>query len=74
MLAVFDSDDARYTFELSVIGDITGEGNVNSRDLSLFMEYLIGTADFNGVYVTSADLSDDGKLDVKDLAMMHRMY
>ena len=73
MTAVFDSEAAKYTFELSVIGDITGEGNVNSRDLSLFMEYLIGTADFNGVYMISADLSVDGIVDVKDLAMMHRM-
>lgn len=74
MTAVFDSDRAQYTFELSVIGDITGEGNVNSRDLTLFMEYLLGTADFNGVYITSADLSEDGVPDVKDLAMLHRMY
>lgn len=74
MTAVFENDQAEYTFELSVIGDITGEGNVNSRDLSLLMEYLIGTASFNGVYITSADLSGDGALDVKDLALMHRMY
>ncbi len=73
MTAVFDSDRAQYTFELSVIGDITGEGNVNSRDRNLLMEYLIGSADFNGVYVTSADLSGDGILDVKDLALLHRM-
>ena len=73
MTVVFDCEAAKYTFELSVIGDITGEGNVNSRDLSLFMEYLIGTADFNGVYTISADLSGDGIADAKDLAMMHRM-
>lgn len=73
MTAVFESERCQYTFELSVIGDITGEGNVNSRDLSLLTEYLIGSADFNGVYITSADLSGDGRIDVKDLALMHRM-
>lgn len=73
MTAVFDSDRYRRIYELSVIGDITGEGNVNSRDLSLLTEYLIHTADFNGVYLLSADLSNDGKVDVKDLALMHRM-
>ena len=73
MTAVFENDHAKYTFELSVIGDITGEGNVNSRDLKLLMQFLIGIADFNGVYLTSADLSGDSRIDVKDLAMMHRM-
>ena len=73
MAVVFDSDQAEYTFELAVVGDITGEGNVNSRDLSLLMEYLIGTADFNGVYQLSADLSADGIVDVKDLSLMHKM-
>ena len=73
MTVVFDSDRAIYTFELSVIGDITGEGNVNSRDLHLLMEYLIDTAAFNGVYLISADLSNNGVVDVKDLALLHRM-
>ena len=51
-------------------GDMTGEGSVNSRDLKLLMEHLIGNADYNGVYLLSSDLSDDGKVDVIDLAMM----
>ncbi len=74
MTAVFDSDNARYTFELSVVGDLTGEGNVNSRDLTVLMEYLIGKSRFNGVYEISADLSGDGSIDVKDLALLHRAY
>ena len=72
MTVVFDSDSASYTFELSVIGDLTGEGNVNSRDLSVMMEYLIDQANLGGVYYRSADLSDDGVIDVKDLALLHR--
>ncbi len=68
--AIFSSDEDSIQFELSVIGDITGEGSVNSRDLKLLMDYLIGSADYNGVYLLSSDLSDDGKVDVIDLAMM----
>lgn len=68
--AVFSSDSDSITFELSVTGDITGEGSVNSRDLKLLMDHLIGKAAYNGVYVLSSDLSDDGKVDVIDLAMM----
>ncbi len=73
MTVVFESDSGSYTFELSVIGDLTGEGSVNSRDLSVLMEYLIGVTDFNGVYSLSADLSGDHIIDVKDLALLHRM-
>lgn len=73
MTAVFTSDDVIYTFELAVNGDLTGEGNRNSRDLNVLMDYLIGTADFNGVYSVAADLSDDGKVDVCDLAYLKSM-
>ncbi len=68
--AIFSSDEDSIQFELSVTGDITGEGSVNSRDLKFLMDHLIGNADYNGVYMLSSDLSDDGKVDVIDLAMM----
>ena len=71
--AVFSSDNDNTSFELSVTGDITGEGSVNSRDLKLLMDYLIGNADYNGVYLLSSDLSDNGIVDVIDLAMMAKL-
>ena len=74
MTAVFSSDSEKYSFELSVIGDLTGEGNVNSRDLKLLMDYMIGNADYNGVYLISSDLSGDGKIDVVDSAMLAKKY
>ena len=73
MNAVFTSDKYTFTYELSVIGDLTGEGSVNSKDLNTLMDYLIGSVDFDGVYLTSADLSNDGKADVIDSAMMKRL-
>ena len=70
MTAVFTFENTSYTFELSVEGDITGEGNRNSRDLTLLMDYLIGAADFNGVYSLAADISADGVVDVVDAAVL----
>ena len=67
MTVIFNSDSISYTFELSVIGDLTGEGNVNTRDLSVMAKYLTDQADFNGVYYLSADLSDDGVVDADDV-------
>lgn len=71
MTVVFSGIDT-YTYELSVIGDITGEGNVNSRDVSELMDYFLGNITFDGVYLDAADLSDDGRVDPLDLAMLCR--
>ena len=72
MCAVFEKEAQSLTFELSVIGDITGEGNVNSRDLTELMDYLVGSLCFDGVYAMAADLSDDGDVDALDLAILKR--
>ena len=74
MLAVFSKGDSSVSFELSVIGDITGEGSANSRDLTVLLDYLIGSADFNGAYLLSADLNGDGDIDVSDAARLKRSY
>ena len=74
MTVIFNSEQSSYTFELSVAGDITGEGNVNSRDVGMLMDYLIGSAAYDGVYLLSSDVSSDGNVDVMDLAILCRMY
>ena len=73
MTAVFTAGNSSVIYELAVDGDLTGEGSRNSRDLATLMDYLIGAADFNGVYEIAADLSGDGTVDVTDLALLKRM-
>ena len=68
MTAVFSSDEYNYTYELAVIGDITGEGNRNSRDINTLLDYLCGASDFNGVYTVAADVNRDNKVDACDAA------
>lgn len=72
MTVVFSAGNS-YTFELSVIGDITGEGNVNSRDVGELMDDFLGNLSFDGVYTDAADVSDDGTVDLLDLAMLCRL-
>ena len=71
--AVFVSGSNSVTFELSVNGDLTGEGNSNSRDVCTLLDYLIGAADFNGVYLSAADLSGDGTVNAVDAALLKRI-
>ena len=73
MTAVFEANNGdTVNFELSVVGDLSGEGNENSRDLNILLDHLIGEASFNGVYTLSADLSGDGSVDLVDAVMMKR--
>ena len=73
MTAVFSSDKSNYTYELAVTGDITGEGNRNSRDMNTLLDYLCGAADFNGVYTVAADVNHDNKVDICDAAELKSM-
>lgn len=73
MTAVFSSDNGSASFELSVTGDLTSEGSCNTRDLNILLDYLIGSADFNGVYTIAADINDDGVINVADAALLKRI-
>lgn len=59
-------------YEISVLGDITGEGNVKSNDVSALMSYFVNKSDLNGVYFKSADFNNDGSIDNKDLVRIAR--
>lgn len=70
--AVFSNSKETITFELSVNGDLTGEGSCNSRDLTILMDYLIGKVSFDGVYELSADIDHDNRINAVDLALLKR--
>ena len=59
-------------YEISVSGDITGEGNVKSNDVSSLMSYFVKKSDLFGVYLTSADFNNDGNINNKDLVGIAR--
>lgn len=70
--AVFFNNNSSYTFELSVMGDITGEGNMNTRDKKHMFGYLVGRFDMTGVFLDSADLDNNSIVDVVDLILLMR--
>ncbi len=71
--AIFFNNNERYVFELSVIGDLTGEGNVNTRDKRQIFGHAVGRIEMTGVFVTSADLDDSKEIDVIDIVLLLRM-
>ena len=60
------SSDAVASFALSVSGELTGEGNVNSKDRNALMDYLLGSWNFSGAYLYAADLNCDGEINLLD--------
>lgn len=62
------------TYNISVRGDITGEGNVKSNDISELMSMLTGKAQIIGVNSKSADYDLNGKIDNIDLVLLAQKY
>lgn len=70
--AIFSKGDKTYEFTFVVAGDLTGEGNSNSRDISLLTNYLLGEESLEGVYLKAADLNNDGEVNTLDLFLLNK--
>ena len=53
-----------------VMGDVTGEGNINSKDIYLLKEYILGKEEFSKYQMISADIKQNGVIDSVDLYML----
>lgn len=60
------------TFKLIVQGDITGTGSLSSRDISAFVNYLLGKTSLDETFLQAANINDDGEPDVIDLFLMYK--
>ena len=56
-----------------MIGDVTGEGNINSRDIYLMRDYLFGKAEFTKYQEISADVNKNGIIDSIDMYMIKKI-
>lgn len=61
------SGSVKEEYKIVIYGDITGEGNCNSRDIRLFMSALLGEETLAFPYNYAADLNRDGTIDAIDL-------
>lgn len=65
-------DDNKDTYIASVIGDITGNGNIEQIEVSKAIKHVIGLEkhQITGVYAVSTDVSGDGIIDQKDVSIL----
>ncbi|MBQ7964714.1 MAG: hypothetical protein IJ331_01385 [Ruminococcus sp.] len=69
-VVTFYNDEISFRYELSVKGDLTGEGNMNTRDKSMLFDYLLEEVIPTGVYVDAADLDYSNSVDIVDLVIL----
>ncbi|MCR5635939.1 MAG: dockerin type I repeat-containing protein [Clostridiales bacterium] len=54
-------------YSVVLTGDITGEGNINSKDINNFCDALVGNRVFSSAQSFAADVNKDGQIDLLDL-------
>lgn len=69
----FEKSGKKHTYIFIVLGDLTGEGNANSRDLYAMFGHLLDENPLSSPFTISADLNNDNKISNIDLVTLARM-
>ena len=61
-----------YEFHVVIFGELTGEGNINSRDINSIYNHLLGKTSLEDYFLMAADTNHDGVVDTLDLLEISR--
>ena len=53
-------------YEVFVLGDVSGDGQVDARDSLRILKYAVGTYELKDGYAIAADINKDGIIDARD--------
>lgn len=71
----FSRDEtAVHEWVIIVTGDVTGEGNINSRDLTTVKNHLLCGSPLDETALLAADINRDGVVNTLDLFLLRRMF
>ena len=59
-------------YEIAVLGDIDGDGAVNTKDTILIRRYLVDMIQLNKIQLLAADINQDGRVNVADVIYIRR--
>lgn len=54
------------TYSIVKIGDISGDGKIDSRDSLRILKYSVGAYEIKNSFIKAADINSDGKIDSRD--------
>ena len=60
------------SYPVVILGDVNGDGKVNSQDLRRTQRHILGVATVDGYALTAADTNQDGKVNSQDLRRAQR--
>lgn len=73
MNVTIKNDKSLYTYTTIVRGDVTGEGNVNSRDINEMFAHLLEDKKLQAPYRLAGDLNKDGSISNTDLVLVTKI-
>ncbi len=62
------------SYTIVIMGDLTGEGNLNSKDILSLSKHLTGESMLDEFKLLAADINCDGVVDIQDLYIYQREY
>lgn len=69
----FTNNNSTTSFKIIISGDVTGEGNINSRDITALQNYLGETAELTDEYLLAADMNNDTIINTLDLLAISKI-
>lgn len=69
----FSGNGKTTSYYTVIVGDVTGEGNINSRDVSALADYILEKNDLLVYYLYAADLNSDGVCNSLDLLLLKKI-
>ena len=70
MIIKISYQDEEKEYVIVVLGDITGEGKITARDLSILKSSIIDKIILEGTLKKAGDLNGDGKITARDLSIL----
>ena len=61
-------------YDLSVKGDLNGDGEITATDLSKIKQHLIDLRILDGVYLKSSNVDGDNQITITDLSLIRKAY
>ncbi len=56
-----------------ILGDVTDDSSVNSRDIAALQKYITGAVEFSNAQMLSGDINCDGDINSRDIAALQKL-
>lgn len=73
MTVIVNSDNSKAEYKTLVKGELTGEGNINSKDVDAAFDILLGKEASDELFLSAADINDDNVINTTDLLLLSKM-